>query len=931
MSHRRPHARSRSLSSAVVALLIAATTVIAPVAPSAAATDPRPILFGFCGAAFLDAGERGTLARTTVLSHGDGGTVVADVQRAADGRDRLVVWRLDAGGTPAAAVGTTGRVSDLGTDAVDVVELVATGAATDTWAVADTTTTGDATVQVLRVGADGRPAGTPLSLTGHRLRAAAPHPSGGLLVATVDDTTGLQRLSRITAGGALDTTFDGDGHVDLPSSPAVGAVASGATGIAAAGADGSSATVWLLGADGAPVTSFDGDGRSDATLASTGITDLRLDADAVTVLATTDAVGVATLRLRLDGAPDATNGPDGVATATTDTTRGLEDVVFAADGGIVGLNTLFSLSDRRDLEVHRLTPTLARHPGFAGGEMATFTPRSRDATALVFPTAVSDAPEADVLVAGTRISSGVRQPVVARLTPSGDRDGHPWCDLAAGDGADPVTMTRASGNDRYATAAAVSELGFAPGVDTVLVATGEAFPDALAGGPVASLVDGPVLLVRPDSIPSSTATELQRLRPRRIVVLGGTAAVSAAVATQLAGYATEPVERRSGANRYATAADISRAFFPTAVETVYVATGENFPDALSGVPAAAADGAPILLVTRDSIPAATADELARLRPTTIVVLGGVAAVSEGVATQLGQGGAWVTRVSGPSRYATSSEIVRTSVPSSTVAFLATGRSFPDALAGGALAGLMRAPVTLVDEWLLEGARFALATQHDPGRLVLLGGTAVIDPVLEGTLGREGLFAYRVITINPDATAARWNPCRPLHWVANVSGAYPTALDDLLEGARRVEQLTGIDLVFDGTTTEPEPANPGDRDDPGRYPPVWVGWTDLGPFTGSGVLGRVTNRRWTNARGQQVITTALVRFNANAIGQVAPGYDGADVNWGEVILHEFGHLIGLDHAEGLMAPSPLGGPVYFRPPDLRGLEALGTQRGCVLDP
>lgn len=113
-----------------------------------------------------------------------------------------------------------------------------------------------------------------------------------------------------------------------------------------------------------------------------------------------------------------------------------------------------------------------------------------------------------------------------------------------------------------------SSIAFAVGVKAagsstpvVFVATGENFPDAFGAGPAAAVNAGPVLLVRRDSIPGPTASELTRLKPDRIVIAGGTAAISAAVETALAAYAPV-VDRIGGADRYATAAEISNEFFP---------------------------------------------------------------------------------------------------------------------------------------------------------------------------------------------------------------------------------------------------------------------------------------------------------------------------------------------------------------------------------
>ena len=198
------------------------------------------------------------------------------------------------------------------------------------------------------------------------------------------------------------------------------------------------------------------------------------------------------------------------------------------------------------------------------------------------------------------------------------------------------TVTRIAGPDRYATAAAISATTYAPGVAVTYVATGLNFPDALAGAAAAGSQGAPVLLVGTDEIPSATATELNRLQPGRIVILGAGGVVSANVANTLQAFTTGTVTRLSGDNRYATAAAISAATYAPGVAIAYVATGANFPDALAGAAAAGWQGAPILLVTKDSIPAATAAELQRLNPGRVVILGSTGVVSEAVRIQLQQ-------------------------------------------------------------------------------------------------------------------------------------------------------------------------------------------------------------------------------------------------------------------------------------------------------
>ena len=184
------------------------------------------------------------------------------------------------------------------------------------------------------------------------------------------------------------------------------------------------------------------------------------------------------------------------------------------------------------------------------------------------------------------------------------------------------------GSNRYATAVAVSEATFDPGVPIVYVATGKAFPDALAAAAAAGALGGPVLLSDTTSISSDTLAEIRRLSPNRIVVVGGTSAVSDAVKEQLAEIA--PTDRIGGSNRYDTAARIALDAFDGPVPIAYVATGKDFPDALAAAAAAGAQGGPVLLTEPGFLPSWTSDALIALQPNKIVVVGGTAVVSTAV-------------------------------------------------------------------------------------------------------------------------------------------------------------------------------------------------------------------------------------------------------------------------------------------------------------
>lgn len=299
--------------------------------------------------------------------------------------------------------------------------------------------------------------------------------------------------------------------------------------------------------------------------------------------------------------------------------------------------------------------------------------------------------------------------------------------------ASAATVERLAGSGRYETAAAVSASYFEAGVPVAYVATGLSFPDALAGGAAAAATDGPVLLVDRDAVPDATQGELERLRPGRIVVLGGESAVSAGVLAALGAFTDGEVSRLSGADRYATAAAISAATFAPGVRDVHITTGAGFADALAAGPAAAAQESPVLLVAPGAVPAATAAELRRLQPGAITVLGGATAVWPAVEAALEQY-APVTRIFGPDRSATSAAVARAAFPDRVPAvFLAAGGAFPDALAGGPVAALTPGPLMLVPKDCVPAVVQAQIDRLAPERVVVLGGTAAVgNGVTSGT-------------------------------------------------------------------------------------------------------------------------------------------------------------------------------------------------------
>lgn len=186
----------------------------------------------------------------------------------------------------------------------------------------------------------------------------------------------------------------------------------------------------------------------------------------------------------------------------------------------------------------------------------------------------------------------------------------------------------------------------------------------------------------------------------------------------------------SGKDRYATAVEVSKATFTGAVPHVFVASGENFPDALAAGPVAGLAEAPILLTRPGSLPGEVAAELARLQPETVTVVGGSGVVSGKTLEAIGAAsGADVVRIGEKDRYGTAAAVADRLESFDTV-YLASGESFPDALAAGPAAGTATAAVLLSRPGALPKATRDLLAEREPSKVVLVGGKAALSTDVE---------------------------------------------------------------------------------------------------------------------------------------------------------------------------------------------------------
>lgn len=298
---------------------------------------------------------------------------------------------------------------------------------------------------------------------------------------------------------------------------------------------------------------------------------------------------------------------------------------------------------------------------------------------------------------------------------------------------------RLAGNEAEDTAVEISKTGWINGSNTVILATVANFPDALAGATLAHQFDAPILLTKTVQLSPSVTQELERLKPSKIIILGGTAVVSGNIENQLKAKYSD-VTRLAGWDQYETSAQIAKYFYsvnPNAPKKAVIAYGENFPDALSVSSWAAYNQIPILLTRKDVIPKATLDAISQMNIQDGFLVGGKAVISQQVQDQMSQlmpkyqdkskfpNG--IPRYWGMNQYQTGIEIAKgLGIDMSTV-FIANGTNYPDALTASALAARTGSPIILVDKNRKEVTtnNFLFNNSGKIKQAYFIGGTSVI--------------------------------------------------------------------------------------------------------------------------------------------------------------------------------------------------------------
>ncbi|AEE95236.1 cell wall-binding repeat-containing protein [Mahella australiensis] len=266
-------------------------------------------------------------------------------------------------------------------------------------------------------------------------------------------------------------------------------------------------------------------------------------------------------------------------------------------------------------------------------------------------------------------------------------------------------ITRMGGKDRFETNAQIVEQSW-QNADTVVIIRGSGdnkFADAMSASTLAYQYDAPILLVNQDTIPDPIRTVLVKLKPSRAFIVGGTGVVSDKIISSL-NTLNISSERVYGQDRRETAIKIGdKAKQKGSFDTVIIATGLNFPDALSVAPIAAKNGWPILFVTNklssQGLDTGNRNALQRWNVNNVYIVGDTGVVSGAVEADVRKTlpGAQIIRIGGKDRYETSLNIAKRFDKGSYGAVtIATGKNYPDALAGAVFAAKNNSPILLAN-------------------------------------------------------------------------------------------------------------------------------------------------------------------------------------------------------------------------------------------
>lgn len=292
------------------------------------------------------------------------------------------------------------------------------------------------------------------------------------------------------------------------------------------------------------------------------------------------------------------------------------------------------------------------------------------------------------------------------------------------------SIYRFSGKDRYETSFNIFKNNWVSS-DYAVITTGETFPDALSAAPLAKKYNAPIILTKPDSLSTDVVSQLKKTGVTKAFLIGAEWAVSKNIENQLVSMGITPT-RLYGDDRYNTNLAIAKYLKPNG--EVAIATGEDFPDALSIASIAANSNMPILLVNKNTVNDKIINYIKDNNIKKAYIIGGTGVISANSEKYLSQFTS-VKRLSGANRYETNVNVLTYFNDRLRLGevYFATGQNFPDALSGSVLAAAGSHPIVLADNNPdLSTIRYTL--KNSGINQCIFGGDGVLpDSVIKGII------------------------------------------------------------------------------------------------------------------------------------------------------------------------------------------------------
>jgi len=311
------------------------------------------------------------------------------------------------------------------------------------------------------------------------------------------------------------------------------------------------------------------------------------------------------------------------------------------------------------------------------------------------------------------------------------------------------SVNRIDGRNRFETSANISSKFSSAQVQNVIIASGSNFPDALTGSVLSKKFNAPILLVDKTVSGSSNAVNYIKgnlVKDGTIYILGGKASVDDKFLDYFKSQGYN-VKRLGGSDRFATNKTIVNSMNVEKGTPVVIANGYGFADALSISSVAALKGYPILMSNKINLPSDIKSTINDIQPSKVFLIGGEGSLSNSLIDELKNivsslDDSSVVRIGGNTRYETSLNICKYFNLDTTSAVIASGKGFPDALSGSALAAKLNAPIILTDgSNIIEQKRYLDATNYS--NLFLLGGKASVSEVAAKILNGQEKFLFHV--------------------------------------------------------------------------------------------------------------------------------------------------------------------------------------------